>query len=151
MTFVADGMLGNAAKWLRLAGYDALYFNTRRKSELVRIARRDGRILLTRDRKLFEENEGIAVFIESEGTSRQLREIKNKLLLEINPMMFFTRCSLCNSPLERKEKYDITALVPEYVYANRDKFSQCPECRRVYWDGDHCKAIRDALNELGEG
>jgi len=150
MTFVADGMLGNVAKWLRLMGYDTLYFNTHRKIELLRTARKDGRIVLTCDRKLFQENPDIVVFIETAGTAPQLAELKRKLSLKLSPERFFTRCSLCNSLLENKGKNDVINLIPEYVYAHKDKFRQCPECGRVYWDGDHCKEIRTVLKTLAD-
>jgi hypothetical protein len=148
MLFAADGMLGNIAKWLRLAGYDTFYFNTRRKTEIISAARKEGRIILTCDRRIFEENSDISVLVESTGTVSQLGEIKKKLNMEVNPELFFTRCSLCNIILENKRKNDIMNLVPEHVCASRDEFKQCPSCKRIYWSGDHCKAIRDTLKEL---
>lgn len=148
MNFIADGMLGGLAKWLRLMGYDTLYFNTHRKTELLSTARKEGRIILTRDRKLCRDNGDIAIFIENDGTHRQLTEAKQKLSLKLNPEMFFTRCPLCNCLLEEKKKDDVISIVPEYVRNNKDKFSQCPGCKRVYWDGDHCKEIRGLLKTL---
>ena len=50
--FVVDGMLGSLARWLRLLGYDADYDNRRDDAELVRLARAENRVLLTRDQEL---------------------------------------------------------------------------------------------------
>ncbi|MCK7525684.1 MAG: Mut7-C RNAse domain-containing protein [Ignavibacteriales bacterium] len=54
MTFVADCMLGRLAKWLRILGFDVLYFSKAEDPDLVAIARREGRVLLTRDTGLIE-------------------------------------------------------------------------------------------------
>ncbi|KPK34127.1 MAG: hypothetical protein AMK70_08500, partial [Nitrospira bacterium SG8_35_1] len=42
-------MLGRLARWLRLLGYDTLYFTDIEDSLLLRIARDEHRVLLTRD------------------------------------------------------------------------------------------------------
>ncbi len=148
--YITDGMLGSMAKWLRLMGFDTLYFNTHNKEEMLRLARKEDRTVLTRDRKLFESNQDIAVFIEGEGTLNQLKEAKKKLSFNVNPALFFTRCSLCNVLLEKREKMDIKGLVPDYVFAHKDRFSQCPRCKRIYWEGDHCKEIREVFKTLAD-
>jgi len=48
MKFIADGMLGGLARWLRFIGYDILYFNSSRKIELIRAAEKEKRIILTK-------------------------------------------------------------------------------------------------------
>src|SRR3990172_9336984 len=50
--FIADSMLGRLATWLRILGYDTLYFRDAQDGRLVALARREGRILLTRDTRL---------------------------------------------------------------------------------------------------
>ncbi len=50
--FLVDAMLGRLARWLRLLGYDSVYFIHTADAELVRLARADGRIILTRDHGL---------------------------------------------------------------------------------------------------
>ncbi|MCX8082021.1 MAG: Mut7-C RNAse domain-containing protein [bacterium] len=146
--FIVDGMLGKTGRWLRLMGYDTLYFNTSRKIELLRIARKEGRIILTRDRKLALSNPDIVVLIEGEGSINQLKEIIDKLVLKPAEENIFSRCSLCNIILEIREKEEIKTLVPEYIYSTKENFSQCPSCKRVYWEGDHCKEIRKTLENL---
>ncbi|MGC8936370.1 MAG: DUF5615 family PIN-like protein, partial [Candidatus Methanomethylicaceae archaeon] len=54
MRFVADAMLGRLARWLRLLGYDTAYDQTLDDEKLIEIAKRENRILLTRDGKLFK-------------------------------------------------------------------------------------------------
>ncbi len=50
--FAVDEMLGTLARWLRVMGYDAVYEKDHNDDEIVDIAKREGRILLTRDREL---------------------------------------------------------------------------------------------------
>lgn len=52
--FVADTHLGGLARLLRMAGYDTLYDNHYHDNEIERIAREEGRVLLTRDRELLK-------------------------------------------------------------------------------------------------
>jgi len=129
-------------------GYDTLYFNTSRKVELLRTAKKEERIILTRDRKLALSNPDVVVLIESEGTLPQLKEIISKLSLKPSEKDLFNRCSICNAVLETKEKEEVKTFIHEYVYSTRDIFAQCPFCKRIYWEGDHCKDIRKTLEKI---
>ena len=55
--FVADTHLGGLARLLRIAGFDTLYDNGFRDSEIAAISARDDRIVLTRDRGLLMRRE----------------------------------------------------------------------------------------------
>jgi len=150
MRLVADGMLGGLARWLRLIGYDTLYFNKSGKDEIVRVACRENRLILTRNSGFVNANPGISVLIESESVEKQLAEAKRKLALNLDTRSFFKRCSICNCLLEDKKREEVENLVPEYVFKNKDKFRRCPECGRVYWDGDHCMEIREVLKNISK-
>src|ERR1700726_4335696 len=47
--FACDAMLGGLARWLRAAGYDASWQANIDDWDLIRLAQREGRILLTSD------------------------------------------------------------------------------------------------------
>ena len=51
ISFAADRMLGRLAKWLRILGYDVIYGQHLSGHGLIRAARADGRLILTRDRQ----------------------------------------------------------------------------------------------------
>src|SRR5208283_689191 len=89
--FVADVMLGSLARWLRILGFDTIYFRVIDDNELIKIALQQERILLTRDtgiarRNLKKKNRGTGesenrrkigpdvVLIHSNNTLEQLRE-----------------------------------------------------------------------------
>jgi uncharacterized protein with PIN domain len=42
MTFVVDGMLGKAAKWLKILGFDVLFFSRAEDDDLLAVARATG-------------------------------------------------------------------------------------------------------------
>lgn len=55
MKFVADHMLGRLAKWLRILGFDTLFLTDVPDEEILKKARGENRIILTRDRALAKE------------------------------------------------------------------------------------------------
>ena len=52
MKFLADGMLGKLSRWLRILGHDVKYSNALEDRELLVIAKKERRILLTKDLEL---------------------------------------------------------------------------------------------------
>ncbi|MCM8804069.1 MAG: Mut7-C RNAse domain-containing protein [Candidatus Omnitrophica bacterium] len=146
--FIADGMCGGLARWLRLVGYDTIYFNTSKKIEIVRVAQKEGRIILTKDKKLILQYPEFTFYIEGENTQMQFKEVIKKFNLIIEEENLFTRCSLCNTSLEKIDKEKVKRLVPEFVYNNKNEFAICKKCNKIYWEGDHCKYIRERLKEL---
>jgi hypothetical protein len=45
-------------------------------------------------------------------------------------------------------KAEVERLVPEYVLENRENFSRCPRCGRVYWRGTHTERALDTIRKL---
>jgi hypothetical protein len=68
MRFLCDEMLGRLARLLRAAGYDTyLAAKAEPDDELIRLARREGRILVTRDKRLAAAAEE-SVLVDGFGT-----------------------------------------------------------------------------------
>ncbi len=141
-------MCGGLARWLRLIGYDTLYFNTSKKIEIIRTAEKENRIILTKDKKLFLNFPEIVFYLQGENTKKQFEEVVKKFGLEIKEENLFKICSLCNSQLEKIEKEKVKNLVPEYVYNTKEEFAVCKKCNKIYWEGDHCRYIRERLKNL---
>ncbi len=135
MRFLADHMLGRLATWLRLLGYDAAYLPGVDDPELARIARAQDRILLTRDVELTRRRGLRAVLVASDRVEEQLRQLKRDLKLSVQEA--FSRCAICNVPLEQVDGDTVRAAVPPYVLQTQDQFRRCPRCARVYWRGTH--------------
>ena len=72
-------MLGKLAKWLKVLGFDVLYFSRAEDDDLLALARRDGRTLLSRDRALLGRARGLPkLLIESEPGPDQVRQVLNR-------------------------------------------------------------------------
>src|SRR5580704_8121918 len=54
--FIADAMQGTLARKLRIFGFDTLYFREGADSDLEKIARHEGRIILTSDKALYQHS-----------------------------------------------------------------------------------------------
>ena len=52
MQFIFDNNVGKLAKWLRMMGYDAFFFDGSNDSHMVAIALAEGRVILTRDTQI---------------------------------------------------------------------------------------------------
>ncbi len=146
MKFLCDAMLGRLANWLRLLGYDTVYANTT-DHELVRQARSEGRILLTRDIELARRRGIDAVFISSNHLKEQLQQVIEELALQ--PDRVLSRCPTCNTPLRSVTKAEVRERVPAYVFRKHTSFRECPECGKIYWRGSHWQKMQDYLQELG--
>jgi uncharacterized protein with PIN domain len=148
MKFVADKMLGRLARWLRLLGYDVAYGPHLSGQGLIRAARREGRIVLTRDRKIARlSHPPPLLLLESERFRDQLRQVVETFALGLDAL--FTRCSLCNLPLEPLPKESVRDRVPPYVFETQEKFSLCRSCGRIYWPATHHERIREELRSIG--
>ena len=139
-------MLGTLAKWLRILGYDTLFDASLNDHQLARLARAEGRVLLTRDRELARRRGLHALLVAGEHLDDQVRQVLSELSLV--PDGAFSRCPVCNKPLEAIDREAAQARVPAYVVQTYDSFSCCPACRRVYWRGTHWQQMDEHLKNL---
>ena len=153
--FIVDHNVGKLVRWLRLMGYDARFFRGDDDAELVAIALKEGRMILTRDtrimeRRLVTKGRLKALLIGSDQPQRQIHQLIDSLHLDcrFNP---FSLCLECNQPLVERKKAELKELVPPYVYKTQEQFRQCPSCQRIYWRGTHWRAMTRRLEGLGDG
>jgi uncharacterized protein with PIN domain len=145
--FAADRMLGKLAKWLRIMGQDVIYGQHLSGYGLIRAARLENRLILTRDRKLEKKQPPDFLFIESDHFREQLRQVIQTCGL--NPMdKPFSRCLEGNLVLQPQSMAAIEKAVPPYVYSTQENFFGCPKCRRVYWPATHHQHMIDELRGL---
>ena len=150
--FIADCMLGKLAKWLRMLGYDTSYVTDADDDELVRIAVREDRMLLTRDRRLCDRRmvRSRCVFVDWGTTKQQVRQVIQELDLEVDRDALFTRCAVCNGEIAPVSKLDVEDRVPPYVYQTQAEFGYCAGCERIYWRGTHVQHVLEALDAAGD-
>lgn len=148
MKFITDHMLGKLAKYLRLLGYDTVYPEKPLDDDtIIDLARREERILLSRDRELCSRYQN-SLLIKSDNYIEQLKEVVSKYGLRGE--MILTRCSICNVNLIQVEKDTVKGIVPEHVYSMHDEFYKCPKCGRIYWMGTHTNRIVKTLKMVLE-
>ncbi|MCX5867370.1 MAG: Mut7-C RNAse domain-containing protein [Proteobacteria bacterium] len=148
--FAADCMLGKLAKWLRILGFDTAYSNGWKDRELLSLARAEGRVLLTRDTRLFRRVSGSdrVIFIENDSFRSQIQEVISHLNFLPPPERFFTRCSWCNHSLVDFPRGEARARVPDYVFETQESFAFCPGCERIYWGGTHRRMAKEILDKI---
>ena len=144
--FAADRMLARTARWLRMLGADTLFDDRIDGAMLLKIARAEGRILLTRDKRLRAAPE--VLFLESNSLAEQLRAILARHPFDLHTNAF-SRCSHCNGVLIEVDREIVRLRVPPFVYASNDKFLECPECAHLYWRGTHPGRIADQIRRMG--
>jgi len=150
VAFAVDCMLGRLAKWLRILGFDVFYSSRAVDEDLLEVHKRQERFLLTRDRGLLQRADpGRSALVKSDHVQRQLVEVLEALGLSLRPGKFFTRCLLCNTPLEALAKADAEAKVPDFVFLSCAGFSICRACGKVYWRGSHTDHVRAMIDRLG--
>ena len=145
--FAADRMLGKLAKWLRVMGQDVIYGQHLSGYGLIRAARAEHRLILTRDRGLKRKQPPDFLFIESDHYREQLRQvIKACGLMPFDNA--FKRCLECNLMLEPRSKASVEKIVPPYVFSTQENYSWCPKCHRIYWPATHHERMIEELKSL---
>jgi uncharacterized protein with PIN domain len=148
--FAADRMLGKLAKWLRIMGQDVIYGPHLTGYGLIHAARKENRLILTRDGRLKQMQPPDFIFIESDRYREQLRQVVKACSLE--PLaQAFSRCLECNAMLEPRAKDAVKELVPPYVFSTQERFFACPQCRRIFWPATHHERMAEELKRLAQG
>ncbi len=148
MKFLADAMLGKLAKWLRVLGYDTHYQSQYKPASMNKLIE-EGRLLLTRhiEKASLYEN---AVLLHGNNVSDQMKELKEKIILESDESNWFSRCLICNALLQDARPEEAQQSVPEYVfYENLKVIRYCSSCGRYYWPGSHRNRMMERLKEWG--
>jgi len=152
--FIVDSNAGKLARWLRMMGYDALFFNNIDDAELIHIALKEGRVVLTKDtqlmrRRVVTDGQLKIVLIQNDDPKEQLRQVVKELKLDCR-LKQFTRCLECNQSLVPRSKEEVKELVPPYVFRTQTQYMQCPTCLRVYWRGTHWQRMKKELERFSE-
>lgn len=135
---ITDRSLGRLSKWLRLLGYDTVYYRGEADRTFLRKAEKEGRVVVTRKRDLAgRSHPGPVIILREDRVEQQLQEVLRRLSVQPDPSRFFRRCLLCNDELGEVDRDRVSGLVPDYVWRQGPVFRQCPRCRKIYWPGTH--------------
>ena len=148
MKFIVAKELGRLAKWLRIMGYDAAYFDKDEKRELVIRSLREERIILSRDSRMSKYSGIRFIHIDSDFVEDQVKQILTELNIKPDEEKLFSRCVICNEPLMKIEKDKVKNKVAPYVYETQEHFMNCPACNRIYWQGTHWSNVKTLLEKI---
>ena len=149
--FIADNNVGKLARLLRMVGYEALFFTQKDDNEMITVALKENRVILTRDtqimaRRLVTSGKLNVILIKQEDPKAQLLEVVRAL--NLNRFRPFSLCLECNRQLMARSKEEVQNLVPPYVFETQEQYTECPECHRIYWRGTHWQAMVNELPEI---
>lgn len=150
MNFVVDGMLGKLTRWLRMMGHDVKYSNKLDDTELMVIAKKESRVLLTRDLALYQRAiaKGIeAFYVEGMTEPERLAELARRFSIPLVIDLKSSRCPRCNAPLQSVPKEKVVDRVEKNTFTHYSAFWECPNCGHVYWQGAHWTKIRATLED----
>jgi hypothetical protein len=146
--FVLDVHLGRLARLLRILGLDTHYRNDLDDPEIVAIARRDRRVILTRDIGILKRAEVThGYWVRSQDPTEQAKEVVGRfdLASEIEP---FSRCATCNGMLESVDKQAVRDRLEEGTRESYDTFYRCRRCGQLYWRGSHFQRLSTLVRDI---
>ncbi|MGC9186098.1 MAG: Mut7-C RNAse domain-containing protein [Fervidicoccaceae archaeon] len=143
--FGVDAMLGNLARYLRILGYDTLYWKEYTDAEILEELSKNDRILITRDKQLYfkaiDKGINVVFFTEPLPINKLLSCLREVGLIDLSFDPKKSRCPECNGELMETNK-------PPMSYGNHArKYFVCKRCGMIYWVGKHFHYIMKTLGE----
>jgi len=146
--FVLDAHLGKLARFLRQLGFDCRYRNDIGDAELAACADAEGRILLTRDRRLLMRRRvTLAHYLRSIDPWRQVEEVCDEFDL-VPALAPFTRCPTCNGRLVPVPREAVLDRLEPMTRRHVEAFLQCEACGQLFWHGSHASRLARRIEAL---
>ncbi|MCG3200648.1 MAG: hypothetical protein NFCOHLIN_00508 [Gammaproteobacteria bacterium] len=146
--FIADAQLGGLARLLRMLGFDTVHDQACSDRDVVDLAQRESRIILTRDRELLKIRAVTrGCYVHALEPMAQAKEVLDRLQLgaAARPFTLCLRCNLAVAPIEEELVID---RVPPAVACRHEEYHACGGCGRVYWKGSHWQHMCARLREI---
>lgn len=146
--FIVDVHLGKLAKYLRILGFDTAYKNDYSAAEILKIAKLQKRIILTKSIALLK-NKTVerGYWVRSLKLIEQLGEIFSRFNL-FNNAQPFSRCIICNGEIKPIAKNLVSDKLPSNTKQFYDDFFQCQLCNKIYWKGSHYQRMLKFFEQL---
>jgi uncharacterized protein with PIN domain len=133
-----------------MLGHNVKYSNRLDDAQLILIARKERRILLTRDLELYQQAtaKGVnALYLRGTNEAERLAQLAKRFKIPLEIDLKISRCPKCNTRVKPALKETIENKVEKTTFEFYNEFWQCPKCGQVYWQGAHWTRIRKTLEE----
>ncbi len=149
--FLLDNHLGRLARYLRLLGFDTLYFNNAYDdAQLAEIAQKKDCILLSRDRGLLKRSQVVHGYcLRSKEPRQQVADVLHRyqLTAKIKP---WRRCLRCNGTLQPVAKEEIVHRLEPKTKRYYYDFQICSDCQQIYWRGSHFNKLEAFVTQMSK-
>ena len=148
LRFVTDIHLGRLTRYLRLFGFDTLYYNVFNPRGLIEVSVRQARVLLTRNKRLLKNKATTrGIWVRDVDPRMQLKRIFQRLDLysEVSP---FSRCLWCNCLVRPISNQEVARRLPSRIKFRHQFFSLCSSCHRVSRERKHLKQMSLFVQEM---
>jgi hypothetical protein len=148
--FYCDVGLGGLARWLRAAGYEAVWDAEIDDNRLLREARRLGAIVLTTDSLLMERRVVRTGSVQAFWLPPTLK-VPEQLALVFNEFKLTVReprCTRCGGELLPAQKEAMRCRIPPKTWRWLDEYFVCSRCDHLFWKGTHWQRIQERLARL---
>jgi len=145
--FFLEASLSGLCKWLRFLGYKAQVAQEKLNLNLI-IKNKDKFFLITSP-ETAEKLEKLGLeylLLPRDSLKSQLLTLFTKLPLK--PELKLNLCTLCGEELIPVKKEDFLDRIPPRVKEKYEEFNFCPRCKKLYWEGDHIKRLKERFREL---
>ena len=150
LKFFCDAGLGGLARWLRAAGYEALWVPGIDDKVLLHEARKASAVILTTDSLLMEHGIIRDRIIPALWLPPTLKMPEQLALVfrEFNLTVSAPRCTACSGELRSGDKEALKERIPPKTYRWLDEFFVCARCGKLFWHGTHWQRISTSLGSL---
>jgi uncharacterized protein with PIN domain len=143
--FITDSSLESLAHRLRFLGYDVIALAGARLEEVLAVARREDRTVLTLSARRPRRWADVPAITVARGDEAgAVRELAVSFEPAGPP---FSRCGECGTALERRHAFEAHGEVPGRVLRSAAFLHYCPACGKWYWEGTHVARIRKWLEQ----
>jgi uncharacterized protein with PIN domain len=151
--FLCDAGLGGLSRWLRAAGYEAIWFPDIDDAEVLRRAAQLHATLLTTDSLMMERGvlrDGFIPALWVPPTFKKQEQLA-LVLREFNLGTHEPRCMKCGGELHPVEKESVRDRIPPRTLRWIDEYFACSQCGQLFWKGTHWQKIRETFERLKVG
>jgi uncharacterized protein with PIN domain len=136
-----------------MLGHDVKYSSKMDDAQLILTAKKEQRVLLTRDLELYQRAtaKGISAFyLEGKTEAERLAQLAKRFNIKLDIDMTISRCTKCNTHVKPISKKKTEGIIEENTFSHYNDFWECTKCGQIYWQGAHWTKIKKTLEAAKE-